>query len=266
MKIRVLLCVSLMGVALSGCVARSEFDKAVNRNKIQYERIQELEAAEGRERMLADKLRSEFDLYKQQEGLALLKVEALEAALRSKQAELEGLLSQVGTFILPPEITSALEEWVQQTGSDLVSFDPERGIVRFKSDLLFNPGEDVVQPTAHAQIVELSKILSTPMALEFDVLIVGHTDDIPIRRAQTRSKHPTNWHLSAHRAISVQRIMVNSQMAPTRVAVMGLGEFRPLEANKPGSKGNPKNRRVEIYIVPAGQMQPAYQTTTAANT
>ena len=42
---------------------------------------------------------------------------------------------------------------------------------------------------------------------------------------------------------------------PTRLAVMGFGEHRPLEPNKPNQKGNPVNRRVEIYIIPSGQIR-----------
>jgi flagellar motor protein MotB len=39
---------------------------------------------------------------------------------------------------------------------------------------------------------------------------------------------------------------------PERMSARGFGEYRPLELNAPGKKGNPVNRRVEIYIVPKG--------------
>ena len=92
-------------------------------------------------------------------------------------------------------------------------------------------------------------------AKDFDVLIVGHTDDLPILRPETLAKHPTNWHLSAHRAISVQRVFAEANLSSTRLAVMGFGEYRPLEPNKPNQKGNSVNRRVEIYIIPSGQIR-----------
>ena len=41
------------------------------------------------------------------------------------------------------------------------------------------------------------------------------------------------------------------------LAIMGMGQYRPIAPNKPGNGGNEKNRRVEIYIVPAGQIYPA---------
>jgi chemotaxis protein MotB len=37
---------------------------------------------------------------------------------------------------------------------------------------------------------------------------------------------------------------------PERIGAMGFGEYHPVEPNKPNKKGNPKNRRVEIWIIP----------------
>ena len=69
---------------------------------------------------------------------------------------------------------------------------------------------------------------------------------------ETLAKHPTNWHLSAHRAISVLKVMAGSKVDPKRMSARGFGEYRPVEPNKPNKGGNPRNRRVEIYIVPKG--------------
>ena len=105
------------------------------------------------------------------------------------------------------------------------------------------------------RIESLAQILNSPVAQDFDVLIVGHTDDIPIKKSATLAKHPSNWHLSAHRAISVERILAATGITETRFSVMGMGQFRPIAPNAPGGKGNSLNRRVEIYIVPAGSVR-----------
>ena len=97
--------------------------------------------------------------------------------------------------------------------------------------------------------------MESEAAKRFDLIIVGHTDDIPIQRPDTRVKHPTNWHLSAHRAITVENILAGAGLAETRLTVSGRGEFRPIEPNGPNRTGNPKNRRVDIYIVPAGAVR-----------
>ncbi|MHC4706350.1 MAG: OmpA/MotB family protein, partial [Planctomycetota bacterium] len=66
------------------------------------------------------------------------------------------------------------------------------------------------------------------------------------------AKHPTNWHLSAHRAISVLKIMGANNVNSMRLSARGFGEFRPVVPNEPNKKGHAQNRRVEIYIVAKG--------------
>jgi chemotaxis protein MotB len=118
--------------------------------------------------------------------------------------------------------------------------------------LLFESGSDVVAPAAGEVIKSLCKILNSEQGKKFDVIIAGHTDDIRIGKPETREKHPTNWYLSAHRAISVLDIMSSSGISSERMSVRGFGEFRPITPNAPNKKGNSQNRRVEIYIVPQG--------------
>jgi len=124
--------------------------------------------------------------------------------------------------------------------------------VKIKSVLLFESGSDKVLPAAAEAIKTLCTIMNSDVAKDFDVIIAGHTDDMRIAKPATREKHPTNWHLSAHRAVSVLEIMDKNGIASERMSIRGFGEYRPLEANKPNKKGNPRNRRVEIYIVPKG--------------
>jgi chemotaxis protein MotB len=151
-----------------------------------------------------------------------------------------------GGAALPVELSTMLEDFAKD--KDIVSYDSAKGVVKFKSDLTFESGSDKVSPAAAEALKSLSTILNTDAARDFDVIVAGHTDDVRIARSATREKHPTNWHLSAHRAISVLDIMTKDGIAPERLSVRGFGEYRPLEANKPNSQ----NRRVEIYIVPKG--------------
>jgi chemotaxis protein MotB len=134
----------------------------------------------------------------------------------------------------------------------MIEYDASKGIVKFKSDLLFEKGSDQVTASAAETVKSLCQILNSPEAQGFDVIIAGHTDDIPILKAETRTKHPTNWHLSVHRAIAVLDVMATNGIAPKRISVRGFGEYRPVEDNKPNKGGNPKNRRVEVFIVPSG--------------
>ena len=67
MKSRILMGVLVLwaGVGLTGCIAKEEYRKVVRRNQIQQERIRNLEAAQEEERLRADKIQREFDLFKQ---------------------------------------------------------------------------------------------------------------------------------------------------------------------------------------------------------
>ncbi len=111
-----------------------------------------------------------------------------------------------GGTALPPELSTFLEDFAK-ANSGMVTYDAEKGIVKFSSDLLFNKGSDEVASSAAAAVKKLCEILNTPEAKDFDIVIAGHTDDIPIQKPETLKLHPTNWHLSVHRAISVEKIM-----------------------------------------------------------
>jgi chemotaxis protein MotB len=155
-----------------------------------------------------------------------------------------------GGAALPVELSTLLEDFAKT--SSMVSYDSERGIVKFKSDLLFEKGSDQVASTAVSAVQSLCGILNTEEGKNFDVLIAGHTDNIPIQKPATRDKHPTNWHLSVHRAISVLNVMRSNSIDPERMSVRGFGEYRPVATNAPNNGGNELNRRVEIYIIAKG--------------
>jgi len=238
----------------TGCVSKEQWETCKRQNAIVNERLESLLANQESGRLLSEQWKLKYENIIALRSADQQKIQALLDALKDKQARIEQLANQAGQVALPIELSNALQQWAASSGSDLVTYDARRGIVRFKSDLLFEKGQDAVQPQAQAALEALSKILVTSAALNFDILTVGHTDDVPVLKPATRAKHPTNWHLSVHRAIAVEKIMAQAGCNEKRMVVMGMGEFRPIEPNKPGKKGNPKNRRVEIYIVPAGQI------------
>ncbi|MCK5113896.1 MAG: OmpA family protein [Phycisphaerae bacterium] len=154
---------------------------------------------------------------------------------------------------LPAELNMALIAFAR-ANPQIAEFDPALGMIKFKSDLTFNPGSDQVKPKAVATLKKLVKILNTPEGKRFAVYVAGHTDDVPIGKSKRR--HPTNWYLSAHRAVGVQQVLEKKAgLAGNRIAVVGFGEYHPVEPNetKGGRKvGSQKNRRVEIWIVSPG--------------
>lgn len=191
--------------------------------------------------------------------------DAIIASLRSELlgkdariAELGGLVDRMARrpipkpMVLPPELNEALRQFAD-LHSEVVEFNPQQGLLKWKSDLLFELGSDVVREQFVASIREFADIVKSPAAEEFGVVVVGHTDTTPIRKPETKAKHPTNWHLSAHRAIAVSRIFLNAGVPPERVGVMGYGEYQPIAPNDT-AENKAKNRRVETYLVPAAAL------------
>ena len=168
----------------------------------------------------------------------------------------EALLKKLGQAGPLPEELNAMLAAFAEANSELLSYDPYKGQVRLKSDVTFNLGSDVVKHDVKPVLAALAQICSTNQAKDCRVLVVGHTDDLPIVRPETRAKHPTNWHLSAHRAIAVMDELKRT-MPEDRLAVMGFGQWDPVAPNAANHRGNPLNRRVEIFIVPKESAVPS---------
>ncbi len=183
--------------------------------------------------------------------------ELLDEMRKTARGELEAMASHqalTDISISGPRLPASLHDALQQFASEhptSVEYDAARGTVKWKADLLFALGSDVVKETSKDPIRRFSEIIRSPAAADFEVIVAGHTDNKPIARATTKTKHPTNWHLSAHRAIAVARILQSNGYAPERIATMGFGEYRPIADNATPA-GTSQNRRVEIYIAPKG--------------
>jgi len=247
-----LLCVSVFLV--SGC--GSELQDLRIQNDTQRERIAGLESDLQANALQLDQLKRQLAAAKESGNIEIESLQQEIAALEEDIAKKEELIASmqerllIGGGALPVELSTLLEDFAKE--NDMVTYDATRGIVKFKSDLLFEKGSDKVASSAVGAVKSLCGILNSEEAKKFDVIIAGHTDDIPIMKPATRAKHPTNWHLSAHRAIAVLNVMASNNIESKRMSVRGFGEYRPFMENKPNKGGNPQNRRVEIYIVAKG--------------
>lgn len=247
----------ILGVSfflINGC--NSQLENLRIQNDAQQKRIDQLLAELSSATMQLDQYKRQLDAAQGKGNVELETLQKQIAALEEDIAKKNELIASMqqrlhaGGAVLPVELSTLLEDFANS--SNMVEYDSERGIVKFKSDLLFDRGSDQVASTAVAAVKSLCGILNTEEGKNFDTIIAGHTDDIPIQRPATRAKHPTNWHLSVHRAISVLNVMRNSSIESERMSVRGFGEYRPVAPNAPGGGGNELNRRVEIYIVPKG--------------
>lgn len=127
-------------------------------------------------------------------------------------------------------------------------FDPETGVSKFNTDLLFALGSDEVRPEAQQLLKEFASIMNSADASQFNILVVGHTDDLPIKRTGTAQRHPSNWELSVHRGTAVIHALSKHGLAEGRMGVSGYSMYQPVAPNSDDSSRQ-KNRRVEIYVL-----------------
>lgn len=120
----------------------------------------------------------------------------------------------------------------------------ERGVVvRVKEAVLF-PSASAKMRTGDAHTV-LAAIRKITDDLEAKLLVEGHTDNRPIRS----TKYPSNWELSAARAIAAMRHLVDEEkLDARRIGVAGYGDQRPVSSND-SAEGRARNRRVEFIFL-----------------
>jgi len=117
--------------------------------------------------------------------------------------------------------------------------------VSMEESLLFATGSTNVDPRGVNALKELAKVLENNP--DINVLIEGHTDDVPFRPG---SQIKDNWDLSVLRATAIVRILLqNSSIDPIRLTAAGRGEFLPLDPEKT-VEARRKNRRTEIILTP----------------
>ncbi len=254
MKLSGIILICVCFVLVAGC--NSELEDLKSRNAIQQKEIDTIRAELSAKKIELDKLNRELADAKEKGGIDIETLEQKIAALKEDLAKKQEMIDSMQKRLiysgaqLPVELSTKLEDFARQY--DLVTYDANRGIVKFKSDLLFEVGSDKVMAEAVKAIKSLCEILNSEEAKKFDIIIAGHTDDIPIEKPATKAKHPNNWYLSVHRAVSVLNVMAENKVDPKRMSARGFGEYRPIADNQQGKKGNPLNRRVEIFIVPEG--------------
>jgi chemotaxis protein MotB len=169
--------------------------------------------------------------------------------------KVEQILQEGGGTALPAPLSNALSEFAA-ANPGVVEFDAARGVVKFKSDVTFATGSAELTPEARSVIDKFAEILNSSAAEGYELQVAGHTDNVPVTNPETIHRgHLDNWYLSAHRAISVGKELMAQRVSPSRLAMVGYGDQRPIADNGSAS-GRRMNRRVEVLILPtrhAGQ-------------
>ena len=164
---------------------------------------------------------------------------------RSKRVnELEGLIAAKEAKMqrLKDAVSAALSGF---EGKGL-SVERKNGkvYVSMENKLLFGSGSWAVGGQGRSAVVNLAGVLRQNS--DIDVLIEGHTDDVPYGG---KGAVTDNWDLSTKRATAIVRILTNNNVSPKQITAAGRSKFLPVASNT-STSGKAKNRRIEIILAP----------------
>ena len=212
------------------------------------------------EKQLSARAQATVDLVNQQIQAMRRQLAALEEALGASEAkdkEAQARISELGS-----RLNVALAQRVQELAryrSDffgrlrqVLGTRPDIRVVGdrfvFQSEVFFDAGQAVLKPEGRGELDKLGAIIADlgremPPDLPWILRVDGHTDNRPIRSPQ----FPSNWHLSAARAIAVVEYLVTKGISADRIAATVFGECQPLDVANTDDAWR-RNRRIEFKI------------------
>lgn len=145
------------------------------------------------------------------------------------------------------EIQEKLDEYIalnELEGQFETHLTDEGLLITIRDSILFEMGKAEVSAEYLPLVEEVAELLIFDRPRQ--VIITGHTDNIPINTAE----YASNWELSMMRALNFLRALVaHEDMDPSFFSAKGYGEYQPIASNDT-AEGRSKNRRVEVLIQP----------------
>ncbi|MGA2403246.1 MAG: flagellar motor protein MotB [Syntrophobacteraceae bacterium] len=141
--------------------------------------------------------------------------------------------------VLRQQLRGFIEE--HQLQEKFTLLDENEGLILIAQDMvMFDLGRAEIRPEVLPNLKKIGSILST---MKNDIVVEGHTDDLPI----SSGRFASNWELSVMRATSVVHFFVSEcGLDPSRLSAAGYAYYRPRYSNK--STDREKNRRIEIVV------------------
>jgi chemotaxis protein MotB len=150
------------------------------------------------------------------------------------------------------KVSSTYEDLLEKMKSEISK--GQVTISELKGKLTVNMVDSILFDSGKAEVKEgglevLQKVISILKDVkDKSIRIEGHTDNVQIVGGLAR-RYPTNWELSAARAINVTRYLQDQGIDPGQLAAVAYGEWKPVGDNGT-PEGRAKNRRIEIILVP----------------
>jgi chemotaxis protein MotB len=212
------------------------------------------------ERAMAARTAAQVEILNQQIMALRRQLSAVEEALNltdQKERDAQSRIADLGQ-----RLNVALAQRVQELTRyrsdffgrlrNVLASRPEFRVVgdRFviQSEILFDAGQAALNPAGYPELDKVASALmdaarEIPPDISWVLRVDGHTDKRRINSAQ----FPSNWELSASRAIAVVRYLITRGVPETRLLAAGFGEFQPLEQGD-GDDVLRRNRRIELKL------------------
>ncbi|MBI5509615.1 MAG: OmpA family protein [Deltaproteobacteria bacterium] len=156
------------------------------------------------------------------------------------------------------ELVGAQEELQEELYSQIAEGDI--AVRQSRGQLVVDLVDKILFPSGEADLSDAGKTVLRKVGEAFvkvpDKLIQvgGHTDDVPIS-AKLKGRFPSNWELSAARALNVVRFLEDEVKVPGgRLLAAGFSQFRPVGANVT-KEGRRRNRRIEVVLLPTDALK-----------
>ncbi|MGD0676141.1 MAG: OmpA family protein [Polyangiaceae bacterium] len=236
---------ALLGFVMCACgVSRSEADAKTHEADAAKQQmdVARKQVAQLQQQLSADEqqiaeLRSSLGLAQSQAMTDEQKAHLDEAKRAVQEAQERGKLLD--------DLTSKFKQMI---AADRLKVAIRRGriVLQLHNDVLFDPGDADLKPDGKKAVAEVAATLRGIGTKKFQV--AGHTDSDPLT-ASTKRKFPTNWELSAARAIAVVKLLSQEGVDSGALSAAGYGPYDPVASNAT-EEGQAKNRRIEIMLVP----------------
>jgi len=143
------------------------------------------------------------------------------------------------------QIMRELDNYIESNGlGERVNVENKRKglVISLTGEILYELGRAEIREQGREILAIISDILKD---IPNDIMIEGHTDDLPIRT----DEFPSNWELSTARAVNVIKFLIEERdFDPARLSAAGYSEYRPV-ADNDSSESRAENRRVEVVVL-----------------
>jgi chemotaxis protein MotB len=242
---------ALFGGALLGCgPSRSEYESRAREAEAAKQQVAQLQQQLAGDEQQITQLKGALGMAQSQAITDDQKAQLEEAKHAMQEAQERGKLLD--------DLQSKFKRMID-AGHLKVTTRHGRVVLQLHNDVLFDKGEAEVKADGKQALGEIAATLRVVGGKRFQV--AGHTDTEPIT-TEKKKEFPTNWELSAARAIAVVKILVGQGVDPGTLSAAGYGPYDPVASNATPD-GQSKNRRIEITLVPHVPGLPQAQTSAA---